>query len=91
MIEPTKADIGRRVVYCPVGGEAEHGVITAISGAYVFVRYGDEQHSKGTDRGDLEWVDVRQEPEGGADRGAEARADEPGGPSPQAERTEEAG
>jgi hypothetical protein len=58
MIEPTEADIGRRVVYIGnrhPGGKLEYGVITHITSVYVFVRYGNERSSKATRREDLEW------------------------------------
>jgi hypothetical protein len=59
MIEPTKADIGRTVVYTGnryPGGKIEEGVITSINGSTVFVRYGSDTGSKGTRREDLEWL-----------------------------------
>lgn len=58
MIEPTEADIGRKVVYTGnrhPGGQLEYGVITQFTKHTVFVRYGDETHAKGTSRHDLEW------------------------------------
>ena len=59
MIEPTEADIGRKVVYTGnrhPGGELEEGVITSFNSATVFVRYGSKVHSQGTNRLDLEWM-----------------------------------
>ncbi|MDO8534108.1 MAG: hypothetical protein Q7S17_05125 [Xanthobacteraceae bacterium] len=59
MIDPTLADIGRLVVYTGnryPGGKLEEGVITSFSDTSVFVRYGADVHSKGTDRRDLEWA-----------------------------------
>ena len=58
MIEPTKADIGRSVVYCADSWEREQGVITSFNAAFVFVRYQGEQNSKATRRRDLDWPDV---------------------------------
>jgi ribosomal protein L35AE/L33A len=58
MIEPTEADIGRRVIYTGnrhPGGKLEYGVITRIAHGFVFVRYGRELDAKGTYREDLEW------------------------------------
>ena len=59
MIEPTEADIGRKVVYTGnryPGGKLEEGVITSFNGVNVFVRYGADYGSKGTSPADLEWV-----------------------------------
>jgi hypothetical protein len=59
VIEPTQADVGRRVIYTGnryPGGKTEEGVITSFNDHSVFVRYGAEQTSKGTARQDLEWV-----------------------------------
>jgi hypothetical protein len=58
MIDPSQADIGKRVVYTGnryPGGQPEVGVITSFNAHCVFVRYGDDKHSKGTSRQDLEW------------------------------------
>lgn len=48
-----------RVVYRPVRGDrwgrsGEAGVITRVSGTWVFVRYGDAKGSQATDPADLE-------------------------------------
>jgi hypothetical protein len=59
MIEPTEDDIGRAVVYTGnryPGGKLEEGVITSFNRYAVFVRYGADRGSKGTQRADLEWV-----------------------------------
>jgi hypothetical protein len=59
MIEPTKADIGRKVIYTGnryLSDKVEEGVITSFNSWLVFVRYGGDYGSKGTDRRDLEWV-----------------------------------
>ena len=59
MIEPTEADIGRAVVYTGnryPGGKLEDGVITSFNTNTVFVRYRGDQHAKGTNRQDLEWL-----------------------------------
>jgi hypothetical protein len=59
MIEPTEADVGRKVVYTGnryPGGKIEEGVITSFNGSVVFVRYGADYGSKGTSRQDLEWT-----------------------------------
>jgi hypothetical protein len=62
MIEPTEADIGRRVVYTRnarhPGGELQRGVITSFNPHLVFVRYGAGTTSAGTWREDLEWDDA---------------------------------
>jgi hypothetical protein len=58
MIEPTQADIGRKVVYTGnryPGGKLEYGVITGFTPYTVFVRYGADPAAKGTSRLDLEW------------------------------------
>lgn len=57
MIDPTKDDIGRKVVYRDLGGRGkiEEGVITSFNDHYVFVRYGGNTTSAATNRNDLEW------------------------------------
>lgn len=57
-IDPQQSDIGRCVIYTGnryPGGLPEIGVITSYNQVSVFVRYGDEKHSKATSREDLEW------------------------------------
>ena len=45
MIDPTRDDIGRRVVYRPFpGAVCEEGTITDMNTDYVFVRYGNDTH-----------------------------------------------
>lgn len=60
MIQPTKNDIGRGVVYTGnFGGPREDGVITSFNDKVVFVRYTDQHPSvpgKPTHREDLEWL-----------------------------------
>jgi hypothetical protein len=59
MIEPTKEDIGRAVVYTGnryPGGKLEEGVISSFNEHQVFVRYGDSKSGKATSRSDLEWA-----------------------------------
>jgi hypothetical protein len=58
MIEPTKSDIGRAVIYTGISlaAKLEEGVITSFNDYAVFVRYGADKYSKGTSRADLEWV-----------------------------------
>lgn len=58
MINPTTDDVGRKVVYRArhPNAELEEGVITSFNETCVFVRYGADVHSKGTDRRDLEWI-----------------------------------
>jgi hypothetical protein len=61
MIEPTLADINRRVVYTGnryVGGKPERGVIEGFNHWVVFVRYGAMPNAMGTSREDLEWDDA---------------------------------
>lgn len=56
MIEPTKADIGRRVVYLAHHTtDREVGVISSFNEHLVFVRYGGKAQGEGTHRGNLEW------------------------------------
>lgn len=57
-INPTPADVGRAVLYTAAhpGAAPEEGVITSYNEHTVFVRYGADKHSKGTDRRDLQWV-----------------------------------
>lgn len=57
MIDPTRDDIGRRVVFQPFpGAVCEEGTITDMNTDYVFVRYGNDPHSKATRLAHLEWV-----------------------------------
>lgn len=59
MIDPTKTDIGRAVIYTGnrwPGAKVEEGVITSFNDHCVFVRYAADKHSKGTSRSDLEWA-----------------------------------
>lgn len=59
-ISPLPEDVGRKVIYRPyVGGPAEVGVITSITPVFVFVRYGNDTHSKATGSEALEWEDAR--------------------------------
>jgi hypothetical protein len=58
MINPTKADIGRNVVYQP---RMQVGVITTFTEQYVFVKYGSGSTSAATKREDLEWEVPPQE------------------------------
>jgi hypothetical protein len=63
MIEPTSADIGQKVIYTGnrhPGGKPEEGVITSFNNWVVFVRYGADIGSKGTDRRDLEWATKKE-------------------------------
>ena len=58
MIDPTEEDVGRSVIYTGnthPGGELEYGRITSVNPRVVFVCYGNDRHSKATNRGDLEW------------------------------------
>lgn len=57
-VDEARQVIGRYVIYKP-WPEApperwERGVITSVSTTLVFVRYGGDQHSKGTSPRDLE-------------------------------------
>lgn len=59
MINPTSADVGRKVVYRERGDfpghKVEEGVITSFNDHCVFVRYGSGCTSAATRREDLEW------------------------------------
>lgn len=57
MIEPTWADIGRKVIYRDHSGPDE-GSITSFNSTYVFVKY--SPGVKATRREDLEWSDVNR-------------------------------
>lgn len=54
------AEIGRKVVYTPFKGcnpkLLEEGVITNKNERFVFVRYGSDIHSKGTDAEDIDYL-----------------------------------
>lgn len=57
MIEPTKGDIGRWVVYLPNHPtDREVGVISSFNEHLVFVRYTSKPNGEGTHRGNLEWA-----------------------------------
>lgn len=57
MIEPTREDIGRRVVYrSRCGHIVEQGVITGFNERVVWVRYGDGSAAAATFHEDLEWA-----------------------------------
>jgi hypothetical protein len=65
-IELTETDIGRKVIYVPNHAnddaghpDCEEGVITSINDTAVFVRYGSDYGSKGTDRDNLIWVNPK--------------------------------
>jgi hypothetical protein len=55
--EISKADINRSVLYtAPFPGSAqERGVVTSYNSNYVFVRFGNELHSKACRYQNLEW------------------------------------
>lgn len=65
MINPTDADIGRRVLYINYATKDRLlagkdytptvGVITSMNEHYVFVRYSKSSTSQATARRDLEW------------------------------------
>jgi hypothetical protein len=58
MIEPTEADIGRKVIYrdlLGVRGVIEEGVISSLNDSWVFVRYDDNPQAQATHRSHLEW------------------------------------
>lgn len=59
MIGPTEADLGRRVVY-RTRWNTEEGVVTSFNEKYVFVRYGDDHHSKATYPQHLFWTNETQ-------------------------------
>ena len=57
MIEPTAADVGRRVVYCDRAGYSfpEEGTIAWFNECHVFVVYG-RRPPAATRRQDLDWL-----------------------------------
>ena len=59
-IDVGEKDIGRRVTY--KGPPVEVGVITSFNSQYVFVRYGDEKHAKGTKPEDIHYTDKPHRP-----------------------------
>lgn len=53
-LDECREAVGRQVIYRPAhGANPEQGIITSVGEVYVFVRYGDDQHSKATAPGDL--------------------------------------
>lgn len=55
MIDATEKDIGRTVIYRPLPGLVEDGIITSIGVQFIFVRYRGDNHSKATRAEDLTW------------------------------------
>ena len=51
-----ESGVAATVLYRPSCGHAEEGVITRVSGTWVFVRYGDARAAQATDPADLEAV-----------------------------------
>ena len=49
-------DVGRKVVYTANHGEKEYGVITSANHVNIFVRYGNDLHSKATAPEQLEFA-----------------------------------
>lgn len=54
-IEPTEADIGRKVVY-HAHDRIEEGTITSFNDSYVFVRFGSGSTSSACLRNTIEWM-----------------------------------
>ncbi len=54
-LQQAKAGIGRGVVYRPMVGSPESGVITSVNETFVFVRYGSNKQSAATRPEDLEF------------------------------------
>jgi len=58
-LEEARNNIGRYVTYIPFAycdkSQYEFGVITSVNDRYVFVRYGNELHSKATRPEDLKF------------------------------------
>jgi hypothetical protein len=52
-LDEAREHIGHGVVYTAPHGAREDGVITGVSSRVVFVRYADDQTSKGTYAADL--------------------------------------
>lgn len=52
-----EAEVGRKVIYTPFpGGEVEEGIITSFNHKNIFVRYGNDQHSKATSPEDISYI-----------------------------------
>jgi len=52
-IDDAKNNIGNKVIYERAHCKAEYGVITSVNSRTVFVRYGTNVNSQGTDPEDL--------------------------------------
>ena len=64
MIDPTRKDIGRSVIYrpkFPPGTQGEDGVISSFNARYVHVKYRGEIQSKATNRHDLFWLSEKDQ------------------------------
>lgn len=64
MINPTKEDIGRGVIYqaSHPGATPEDGAITSFNDYFVFVRYSHQHpsaHGQATKREDLNWTSLK--------------------------------
>ena len=53
-IDEARAHVGDGVLYRPPCGHTEEGVITRVSGTWVFVRFGSSPAAQVTDPADLE-------------------------------------
>jgi len=60
MIDPTPADVGRKVVYrIPGSSLLDEGVITRVDTKWIFVRFGNDSAAKATLRESLDWTSER--------------------------------
>jgi hypothetical protein len=55
-MELHEAEVDRKVIYYPVGGLTEEGIIISKNSIYVFVRYGNDFNSKATHPRYLEYI-----------------------------------
>lgn len=60
-LNQARSNIGKTVAYTPPHGVGtEVGVITSVGPQFVFVRYGDERHSKATHPANLDLSEVAE-------------------------------
>lgn len=60
-LDQAPANIGNPVIYTqPHGVKTEDGVITSVGAQFVFVRYGNDRHSKATHPDNLELTAVAE-------------------------------
>ena len=60
LVELTKKDVGRMVIYRVGSPVEERGIITSWNKKYVFVRYGNNAGSQATEARDLKFEIVKE-------------------------------